>query len=84
MPLKSGVYTVIDLAADADFTANTYNKVYAGSNTEAVINGTTVNMIGGSTIDIAVRSISGTNIYVIGDPKNVVDGPQTLSHYINP
>lgn len=84
MPLKSGVYTVIDLAADADFTANTYNKVYAGSNTEAVINGTTVNMTGGSTIDIAVRSISGTDIYVIGDPKNVVDGPQTLSHYINP
>ena len=84
MPLKSGVYTIIDLAADADFTKNTYNQVYAGSTGTAIINGTSVKMTGGSTIDMVVRSISGSDIYVIGDPKNVVDGPQTLSHYPNP
>ena len=41
-------------------------------------------MIGGSTIDILVKTISGTDVYVIGDPKNVIDGPQTLSNYPNP
>jgi|TARA_R110001592_G_scaffold255196_1_gene518708 hypothetical protein len=84
MPLKSGVYTVIDLASNADFTKYTYNQVYAGATGTAVINGTSVKMVGGSTIDVLVKSISGTDIYVIGSPINVINGPQTLSHYPNP
>ena len=43
-------------------------------------------MAPGSTIDIVVKSISALadKVYLIGSPKNVVDGPQTLSHYPNP
>jgi hypothetical protein len=84
MPLKSGIYTIIHAAVDADTANYSYNQVYAGANTTATINGVSVNMIGGSTIDILVKTISGTDVYVIGDPKNVIDGPQTLSNYPNP
>lgn len=84
MPIKSGIYSIIDAAADADFTKNAYNQIYAGANTTAVINGTSVVMIGGSTIEVRVKSISGANVYVIGDPIDVVDGSPTLSNYPNP
>ena len=84
MPLKSGIYTIIHAAVYADTANYSYNQVYAGANTTATINGVSVNMIGGSTIDILVKTISGTDVYVIGDTKNVIDGPQTLSNYPNP
>jgi hypothetical protein len=84
MPLKSGVYSTIHAAASADTTNFYYHQVYAGAATTAVINGVTVTMAAGSTIDIGVRSISGTDVYVIGGPINVVNGPQTLSNYPNP
>ena len=84
MPLKSGIYTVIHSAAEADTSSYTYNQVYAGADTTAVINGKSITMVGGSTIDILVGSISGATVYVIGDAKNVYDGPQTLSNYPNP
>lgn len=84
MPLQSGVYSIIHEAASADTANYYYNKVYAGSNTTAVINGTTVTMAGGSELDINVKTISGADVYVIGGPINVVNGPQTLSQYPNP
>lgn len=85
MPLSTGVYSIIHAAADADFTAYTYNKVYAGAAETPTINGVSVTMAAGSDLDITVRSISGTaNVYVLGDKKNVTDGPQTLNGYPNP
>lgn len=86
MPLKSGIYTIIHEAGDADFVNYSYNQVYAGDAVAATINGTVVNMAPGSTIDIVVKSISALadKVYLIGSPKNVVDGPQTLSNYPNP
>ena len=84
MPLKIGTYSIIHLAADADTTKYAYYQVYAGANTTAVINGVSVNMIDGSTLDIVVKSISGTDVYVLGDPINVTNGPTTLSQYPNP
>lgn len=81
MPLQSGVYSVIHSASNANLTAYTYNQVYAGADTTAVINGSVVEMVGGSTLDILVKSISGTSVYVIGDPINVLtDGP-SLNNY---
>jgi len=84
MPLKTGVYTIIHSAAEADTNNYTYHQVYAGADTTAVINGKSVTMVGGSTLDMLISSISGTSVYVLGDPKNVTDGPITLSNYPNP
>lgn len=84
MPLKVGTYSIIHAAADADTNNYAYYQVYAGANTTATINGTSVTMIGGSTLDISVSSISGTNVYVLGDPKNVTTGSPTLSNYPAP
>lgn len=78
-------YSIIHAAADADLNNFRYFKVYAGAAASPTINGTAVTMGAGSTIDIVVRSISGTaSVFVIGEPINVVDGPATLSNYPEP
>jgi len=79
-------YSIIHAAADADLNNFAYFQVYAGAAvTGLTVNGTALTMGAGSSIDIAVRSISATaNVFVIGEPKNVVDGPVTLSAYPNP
>lgn len=78
-------YGIIHAAADADLNNYRYFKVYAGADATPTINGTAVTMGAGSDIDIYIRSISATaNVYVIGEPKNAVDGPATLSGYPNP
>lgn len=84
MPLKTGVYSVIHTAAEADTINYAYFKVYAGANTTATINGKSVAMIGGSTLDIIVKTIAGTNVYVLGDKIDVVSGSPTLSNYPAP
>ena len=62
-----------------------YFRVYAGANATPTINDTVVTMFGGSSIDVYIRSISATaNVFIIGEPKNAVDGPATLSNYPNP
>lgn len=78
-------YSIIHAAADADLNNFAYFQVYAGADATPTVNGTALTMGAGSSIDIAVRSISATaNVFVIGEPKNVVDGPVTLSAYPNP
>jgi len=84
MPLKIGTYSIIHAATDADTTKYAYYQVYAGADTTAIINGASVDMIGGSTLDITVKGISGTSVYVLGDPIDVTNGPNTLSNYPNP
>lgn len=66
--------TIIHAAPDADFNKYVYFKVYAGSSTTAIINGTSVIMAAGSIIEIPVTSISGSNVYVLGSPMNTVSG----------
>ncbi len=78
-------YGIIHAAADADLVNYTYFRVYAGAAGAPTINGTAVTMAESSTIDVYIRSISPTaDIYVIGEPKNAVDGNTTLSRYPNP
>lgn len=61
---------VIHPSASADFTGYTYTKVYAGAVATPTINGTSVAMAAGHTIDILVQSISSTaNVYVLGYKK---------------
>ena len=64
--------SVIHSASDADFTKYSYTQVYAGADTTATINGASVTMVGGSVLDIRVNSISGTDVYVIGNNKNTL------------
>lgn len=69
---------VIHTSANADFSGYTYVKVYAGAGATPTINGVTVTMIGGCSIEILVQSISGTNdVYVIGYKK--VNAPLVIN-----
>tara|TARA_R110001592_G_scaffold301560_1_gene572930 strand:+ start:199 stop:468 length:270 start_codon:yes stop_codon:yes gene_type:complete len=79
-------YGIIHEAGSADFNNFVYFRIYAGSNATPVINGTSVTMAASSTLDVYVKSITGTltGVYVIGEPKNVADGPTTLSRYPEP
>jgi len=78
-------YGIIHSATNADLNNYRYFQVYAGADAVPTINGTSVTMAAGSSIDIYVRSISSTvNVYVIGEPKNAVEAPTTLSNYPEP
>ncbi len=78
-------YGTIHSAASADLTNYSYFSVYAGANATPTINGTVVTMVGGSSIDVYVRSITPTaNIFVVGEPKNASVGSSTLSNYPEP
>ena len=77
MPVGNRIFSVIHLASNADFSANTYSQVYCGIATTAVINGISVPMGEGSRIDIMVKSISGA-VYVLGDKKDVFTGSVKL------
>lgn len=66
------VEQIIDAAADANFTANTYTKVYASVGATPTINGTAVAMIAGGSIEVLVKSISPTaNVFVLGRKRNI-------------
>lgn len=78
-------YSIIHAAANADLNNFRYFQVYAGAAATPTVNGTALTLGAGSSIDIAVRSISATaNVFVLGEPINVVDGPATLSRYPEP
>lgn len=71
--------TIIDAAADADFTKNVYTRVYASNAASPIINGTEVGMQPGVSIEILVKSISATaQVFVLGKPRlqspNVING----------
>lgn len=78
-------YGIIHAAGSADLNNYRYFQVYAGATASPTINGTVVTMAAGTSIDVYVRSISNTaDVFVIGEPKNAVDGDITLSRYPNP
>mgnify|MGYP003633139730 FL=1 len=78
--------SVIHLLSEADFSANTYFKVFALVNTSVTINGTaTFTLETGMVLDIAMTTITAAtaaNIVVMGTPKpyssvqpyNVING----------
>lgn len=74
MPLHNGINSIIHLSSSADTSGYTYTQVYAGAGASPVINGVTVVMAAGSTIDVVVNTISSTaNVYVIGDAASTTD-----------
>jgi len=84
MPYKNS-HNIIRAAADADFVNELYFQVYASQTASPTVNGVAINMGASSSIDIIVKSISSTaNVFVIGDKKDSVDAPTTLSKYPAP
>ena len=84
MSIHQGIYTIIHAAAGADTVNYKYYQVYAGAATTAVINGVSVTMGASSILNISVTSISGANVYVLGEPINTRDGSPSLSNYPAP
>lgn len=82
-----GLSNVQHSTANVNFKKCIYHKVYAFKSASPTINGTVVNMVAGSTIDILVKSISYTpDVYLIGHkkiipPLNFEDG--RMSNLIN-
>ncbi len=71
--------SIIHLSTSADTTNYGYVSVYAGADATPTINGVTVTMGAGSSIEIMVNSISATpNVYVLGNKRNVFDGSTNL------
>lgn len=79
-----GKYPIIhDIAnfSGTSFSAYTYLEVVSGrANASAVINGVTVNLAAGQSIEVVVNSISSPSgdLYLLGMPKNVLVGSSVL------
>jgi len=68
MTTQGTLPSIIHSATVATPSAHTYTQVYAGATLSPVINGVTVLMAAGSTINIKVKSISATaNVFVLGN-----------------
>lgn len=79
-----GYFPIIHAASGATPECFKYLKVYGGTGGgSAIINGLPINVGAGSTIDIAVNSITGVtgNVYLLGMPRNVLEGSNTLGGY---
>lgn len=73
------IHSIIVSATSANFTAHTYTQVYAGAAASPTINGISVTMAAGSSLNIKVRSISATaNVYLLGENQDVIQGSLLL------
>ena len=84
MSSSRGYFPIIHAASGATPECYVYLQVYGGTGGgSAIINGTPINVGAGSTIDITVKSITGAtgNVYLLGMPRNVLEGSNTLGGY---
>lgn len=74
------VSSIIVAAQDADTTTHVYTQVYGGSaGCTITINDISVEIGMGSTVDIAIRTVSGGDgCYLLGENNNVGDGSTVL------
>ena len=79
MALSNGLNSIIHSVDNMDTSRFAYYQVYAGVNTTAIINGEEVNMFGGTLLDIRVKTLSGSNLYVLGSPLALEKGILSLS-----
>lgn len=65
--------SVIHEIGSADFTNFVYNEVYASANTTITINGNSVVMIAGTSLDdLIINNASGSNAYLLGYSIKVI------------
>lgn len=79
--ISRDTYSIIRPWQDANFTAETYSGVYTYTNTNAVINGVNVQLVGTSVLNIKVKSISAStlnNVYLLGNKSDVYFGSPNL------
>lgn len=73
MSIYLNAHSIIASAATANLTANTFTEVYASVAATPTINGVSVSMAAGSTLQIKVSTLSGglTGVYLLGEKVNV-------------
>lgn len=86
MSISRGYNSIIRVWSDANFSAETYNMVYASVDSNAVINGVDVFLVATTQLQFNIRAISAdtSNVYVVGSKADVSYGTATLSNYPNP
>jgi len=78
--MRKNINSVIHAAADADFSAFTYNRVVIGpAAASPTVNGTTLTLGASSSFEIVLRTISATpGVYVLGYPNHLNASQQIL------
>ena len=81
MALHNKINTIIVESTSADFSAHTYTQVYSTVGGSIDLNGSSVAMVAGATLDIVLKqqgttSLSG--VYFLGSPKNTTTGSPNL------
>jgi len=86
MAVNRRIASVIHRWDNANFSDNSYTIIYASVDSTAIINGEEVFMVATTQLDFNVKSISAntSNVYVLGDKIDVINGSSTLSNYPNP
>ena len=81
MARNNDIFSIIVPATSANLTAHTYTEIYGGNSGCVInINGTSVNIGQGSTINIYVRTVSGgSGCYLLGDPIDVYTGSPNVN-----
>jgi hypothetical protein len=63
---------VIHESSNADLDKFVYTEVYAGVSASPIINGRTINMVAGTSIEILITSISAnSSVYVLGRKRTL-------------
>lgn len=79
MALLNSTHSIIVPATAPNFSAHSYSHIYAGVNSAPVINGVSVTMAAGTTLDIKINTISnGAGCYLLGENSNVLLGSTNL------
>lgn len=86
MSVNRGYNSIIRLWSDANFSAETYNMIYASADSNVTINGVDVFMVATTQLQFNVREISSdTNfVYLVGSKADVAYGSPSLSSSPNP
>jgi hypothetical protein len=79
MALITSTHSIIAPATNPNFSAHSYHHIYAGIDATPVVNGVSVTMAAGSSLDVKINSISnGTGCYLLGENLNVLMGGPNL------
>lgn len=79
MALITTTHSIIAPATSPNFSAHSYHHIYAGVDATPVINGVSVTMAAGSSLDIKINTISnGTGCYLLGENTDVLQGSTNL------
>ena len=78
MPVLNDIHSIVVASANANFTAHTYNEVFASAKSSITINGVEIDLAAGQSIKLRVKSISSdANVFLLGETiDNYTDSAQ--------